>query len=321
MNTSRRHPIDVVSFRPNETEPQQSSQLLTYVVVTPARNEEAFIEGTIKAVVQQTLLPTKWVIVSDGSTDGTDAIVQRYVSQYPWIRLTSLPARTGRNFAGKVNAFNAGYAALEGVDYDLIASLDADISFDKDYFAFLLSKFSADPGLGVAGTPFKDGSEQYDYRFASLDHVSGACQVFRRECLEDIGGFVPIRGGGVDWVAVTTARLRGWRTRTFLEKSSLHHRTIGTGASNRLRALFRFGKQDYYLGSHPVWQFLRGVYHLKHSPLVIGGLLLISGYLWAFLTRVPRPISNELVLFRRREQIERLRVLWQRVLGARFLKR
>ena len=295
--------------------------MLTYVVITPARNEASFIEGTILAVTRQTVLPTKWIIVSDGSTDGTDDIVRSYVPRYPWIELLRRPERVERNFSGKVKAFDAGYASLQGMDYDILVSLDADITFDEEYFSFLLSKFANDPNLGVAGTPFREGGRQYDYRFASLDHVSGACQVFRRECFEDIGGYIPIKGGGIDWVAVTTARMKGWKTRTFPEKASLHHRTMGTGSSNRLKALFRFGKQDYYLGSHPVWQFLRSLFHFKDSPLVLGGLLLLAGYVWGSLTRSPRPITGELVRFRRREQMERLNDIARRLVGLKSLKR
>jgi poly-beta-1,6-N-acetyl-D-glucosamine synthase len=291
-------------------------RLPPYVLVTPARNEERFIERTITAVVGQSVLPVKWVIVSDGSTDGTSSIVQEYASKYAWIKLLQLGQRADRNFAGKVNAFNAGYAALQEVSHEIVASLDADVSFDQDYFSFLLSKFAADPKLGVAGTPFREGSKQYDYRFASLEHVSGACQLFRRECFQDIGGYVPIRGGGVDWVAVTTARMKGWTTQTFLEKTSQHHRTIGTGGGNRLRALFRFGVQDYYLGSHPLWQLGRGIYHLKSAPPLLGGLLLILGYTWGFISRIPRPITRELVEFRRREQKGRLMKLFRRFIGS-----
>ena len=156
---------------------------LSYVLVSPARNEAQFIELTIKSVIAQTVLPLKWVIVSDGSTDGTDEIVKKYASENPWIELVRMPERRERDFAGKVHAFNAGYARLKGLDYDVIGSLDADISFDEGYFSFLLQKLVADPELGLVGTPFKDGPNSiYDYRFVSIEHVSGACQLFRREC-------------------------------------------------------------------------------------------------------------------------------------------
>src|SRR5271170_5401549 len=166
------------------------STLPKYVLVTPARNEAEHIELTIRSVMMQTVRPIKWVIVSDGSTDETDNIVSKYAVENPWIELVRMPERRERNFAGKVHAFNAGYAKVKHLEYDVIGSLDADISFDEDYFSFLLRKLAEDSSLGLVGTPFKDGpSPIYDYRFTNIEHVSGACQLFRRECFEDVGGY------------------------------------------------------------------------------------------------------------------------------------
>ena len=280
---------------------------LRYVLVTPARNEAKHIGLTLESVVSQTHRPTRWVIVSDGSTDETDAIVEGYTRNHDWIRLVRLPDKRERSFAAKVDAFNAGFRELADVPYDVIGSLDGDISFDPEYFAFLMAKFAADPKLGVAGTPFVEHGRHYDYRFTNIEHVSGACQMFRRECFAAIGGYVPIKGGGIDWTAVTTARMRGWRTRTFPEKTCLHHRPMGTGsAKGRLRAIFRHGQKDYNLGGHPVWQVFRGAYQMTRRPLMVGGLALIAGYAWAGLQRRPRPIGDDLIQFNRTEQMARL---------------
>jgi len=278
-----------------------------YVLVTPARNEAQFIELTIRSVVAQTVRPAKWVIVSDGSTDGTDAIVSRYATENPWIELIQMPERRERHFAGKVHAFNAGYARMKDVEYQVIGSLDGDISFDEDYFSFLLRKLGEDPTIGLVGTPFKDDSQEiYDYRFVSIEHVSGACQLFRRECFKDIGGYVPVKGGGIDHIAVITSRMKGWKTRTFTEKVCLHHRTMGTAQRSALMARFRFGAEDYALGSHPIWEFFRTIYQMTKRPFVLGGLMLGAGYLWPLVRRAKRPVSDEFVAFRRREQMERL---------------
>src|SRR5580658_3519556 len=144
---------------------------LKYGLITPARDEAQHIEGTIESVVKQTVRPGKWVIVSDGSTDGTDDIVRKYTLDHPWIELVRAPERRERHFAGKVHAFNAGYARMKGVEYEMIGSLDADISFDQEYFSFLLDKLAADPKLGLVGTPFRDESRPpYNYRFVSIEH-------------------------------------------------------------------------------------------------------------------------------------------------------
>jgi biofilm PGA synthesis N-glycosyltransferase PgaC len=281
---------------------------LTYVLITPARNEGKFIEQTIQSVIQQTVRPAKWVIVSDGSTDNTDEVVTSYATEHEWIELVRMPVRRERTFAGKVQAFNAGLERMKNEPYDVICSLDGDISFDKDYFSFLLQKLVENPKLGLVGTPFKDGdSPIYDYRFVSIEHVSGACQVFRRQCFEEIGGYVPVKGGGIDHVAVMTARMKGWKTRTFTGKVCQHHRVMGTAEHSVLKARFRNGSKDYTLGGHPIWQLFRMFYQMTKRPLVIGGLALMSGYTWALVRRVERPVSSELVAFRRREEMLRLR--------------
>jgi len=282
--------------------------LPSYVLITPARNEAAFIELTIKSVVNQTVRPTRWIIVSDGSVDGTDEIVTRYLADNPWIELVRMPERRERNFAGKVHAFDAGYDRVKGIPYEVIGSLDGDLSFDNEYFAFLLGKLGENSTLGLVGTPFQDGPNRtYDYRFVSIEHVSGACQLFRRKCFEDIGGYKPVKGGGIDHIAVLTARMKGWRTRTFTEKISLHHRPMGTAERGTMKARFKTGSQDYALGGHPLWELFRTCYQMSKRPFVIGGLTLLAGYVWAFATRAERPISPELVKFRRTEQIQRLR--------------
>jgi biofilm PGA synthesis N-glycosyltransferase PgaC len=282
--------------------------LPSYVLVTPARNEARFIAITMESVIAQTVRPLKWVIVSDGSTDGTDEIVKKYAAEHPWIELVRMPERRERNFAGKVLAFNAGYSRVRDLEYQVLASMDADITFDEEYFAFLLGKLAQDAGLGLVGTPFRDECvETYDYRFVSIEHVSGACQVFRRECFEDIGGYVPIKGGGIDHVAVITARMKGWRTRTFPEKACMHHRQMGTAQQGILKARFKNGVKDYVLGGHPLWQVCRSAYQMTRRPFVAGGLMLLAGYLWALARRVERPISREMVEFRRQEEMGRLR--------------
>jgi biofilm PGA synthesis N-glycosyltransferase PgaC len=280
---------------------------ISLVLITPARNEEATIERTMQSVISQTVLPQRWVIVSDGSTDGTEEIIKKYAQQNNWIELVRMSVHPDRQFAAKVNCFNAGYEKVKKLDYDIIGNLDADITFDKEYFEFLMRKFAEDPGLGVAGTPFVEDGKHYDYRFANIEHVSGACQMFRRNCFEEIGGYTPIKGGGIDWVAVTTARMKGWKTRTFTEKICLHHRKIGTGNSSALAAWFKQGRKDYFLGNHPLWEIFRTFYQMSKKPYIIGGSFLFFGFSWAGIKRTERPISQELMAFIRKEQIERLK--------------
>jgi len=281
--------------------------LPNYILITPARNEEDFLEKTIHSVVGQTVLPEKWVIVSDGSTDRTDEIVQDHASRHAWIRYLRRPGHADRQFAAKTQAFAAGYALVQTTPHDIVGNLDADLSFEPDTMEFLLNRFTADPGLGVAGVPFVEQTGgAYDYRFTNIEHVSGACQLFRRECFEAIGGYKPIKGGGIDWLAVTTARMMGWRTRTFTERKVIHHREIGAGTSKRLGFLFRQGVKEYYLGSHPVWQVFRAIYQMRFRPYGLGGMAIFAGYFASYIGRVQKQAPPEVIRFCRQEQLRRL---------------
>lgn len=294
----------------------------SYVLITPARNEEKYIEAAIQSVISQAVLPVKWVIVSDGSTDRTDEIVKHYMGDNRWIELLRMPEHRDRQFAAKVNCFNAAYELVKKDDYHVIGNLDADVSFERDYFQFLLDKFSTIPELGVAGTPFiEDGYSTSTDSFEGEKHVAGGCQLFRRECFEEIGGYIPIKGGGIDWVAVTTARMKGWKTLSFRDKYFVHHRHLGTGESNSVAAVFNHGKKDYFLGGHPLWEILRCAYHMTRKPYIVGGLLLLAGYLWAYASGRGRPISRELIKFHRKEQLHKIRSILKKVIRFRRIDR
>ncbi|HET7212666.1 MAG TPA: glycosyltransferase family A protein [Terriglobia bacterium] len=288
------------------------ADLPAYVIITPARNEAEFIELTLKSVVAQTVKPIKWVIVSDGSTDGTDEIVSGYAAQNPWIELVRMPERRERHFAGKVHAFNAGYSRVKDLDYAVIVSMDADISFEEDYFAFLLARLAANSRLGIVGTPFLEGESTYDFRFSSTDHVSGACQVFHRLCFESIGGYQPLKSGGIDVTAVLSARAKGWQTRTFTEKFYVHHRKMGAAQYAGYRARLNVGHKDYLLGSHPVWELFRCIYQMRYKPYLIGGTLMAAAYFWDLLRGVEPTMPEDLIRFRQKDQMTRLKSFFSR---------
>jgi glycosyltransferase involved in cell wall biosynthesis len=286
---------------------QQSS--VPYVLITPACNEEKLIEYTLKSVVKQTVLPLKWVIVNDGSKDSTGSIAQGYADKHEWIEVVNLPKRQGRNFAAKVNAFNAGRERLKDLKYEVIGNLDADVTLDEDHFEFLMGKFREDPTLGVAGTIFieADGYSSGADSFEGQNYVSGQCQMFRRECFDEIGGYYPSKNGGIDWIAVTTARMIGWRTRSFREKSFFHHRLLGTADRGVLGSSYVYGKKDYYLGGHPLWELFRAGYRITKRPYILSGVALFLGYFGAYLKHDQRPVSDDLMKFHRKEQMRRLR--------------
>jgi poly-beta-1,6-N-acetyl-D-glucosamine synthase len=291
---------------------------LAYVLITPARNEETHIEQTIKSVVGQTVRPARWVIVSDGSTDRTDEIVKRYAAVHDWIELVRMPERKERNFAGKVNAFDAGAARVRHLPYEIIGNLDADVSFEPDYVEYLLDKFAKYPRLGVAGTNQREESweerPRYDYRITSVEEVPGPFQLFRRECFESFGGYKPSRLGGVDLLANLLARMRGWQTRVYMGRLLIHQRQQGTAKTHPFLVEFYNGRKDYMFGGHPLWEIFRAAYRLTRKPYVIGGCLLFIGYASALLTRTEKVFPADVVRFRRQEQLKRLRAFLRKLL-------
>ena len=284
---------------------------MRYVLITPARNEDRFITKTLESMVAQTVLPELWVIVDDHSTDRTAKIVDGYTKHYPWIELVRRVQDPYRNFASKAHAVNAGLERVQSLSFEIVGNLDADVSFEPNYMEFLMQKFREDPDLGVAGTPFTQdgGYDSSKDSFEGANYVAGPCQLFRRECFRDIGGYVPNPAGGVDWIAAMTARMRGWKVRSFLERRYHHHRTLGTAGKGALHALFSYGEKDYYLGGSPVWQLFRVAYRMTKKPVFTGGLALLCGYCLAAMRRMKRAVTPELMRFHRREQMKKLRAI------------
>ena len=299
-------------------------QPLQYVLITPARNEAKFIELTLLSVVSQTVRPLKWMIVSDGSMDGTDEIVRNYAAKNEWIELIRMPERRDRHFGGKVQAFNAGLSRVLDLKFDIIGNLDGDGSFEPDYIEFLLAKFEENPKLGIAGTNYREPAWEkklkYDYRFSSSEDVSGLCQLVRRDCFESFGGYKPSRHGGIDLIASIEARMHGWETRTFSGKFAIHHRQQGTAETHKLLVEFQNGRKDFMFGGHPLWEILRAFYRLGKKPYLIGGCFILGGYLWAAVTMTPKTVQPEIVRFRRDEQMKRLRKICGRALGLAHAK-
>jgi len=295
---------------------------MKYVLITPARNEASNIERTITCVIAQTRRPQRWLIVNDGSTDATAEIARKFTMEHGWIELVDMPQHRDRSFAAKAHCFNAGYDRIKSLDFDVIGNLDADLSFEPDYFEFLMQKFADDPTLGVAGTTFReDGYSSETNSFEGEQHVAGGAQMFRRGCFEAIGGYVPNKAGGVDWIAVTTARMLGWKTRSYRERAFFHHRSLGTAERGRLASAFSYGEKDYYLGNAPAWQLFRIAYQLTNRPYFLGGGALGLGYLSAAIRRIHRPVSPELMRFHRREQMQKLKAILRSAIRLKRFER
>lgn len=280
----------------------------SYALITAARNEAAYIEKTLSSVVAQTLPPIKWVIVSDASTDRTDEIVSRYADEYAFIQLLRNSADHQRNYGSKAVALKIAYAQLTGLECDLIGNLDADVSFGPAYYETGLSKFAANGRLGVAGGIRFDW---WDGRFRKLrparNSAGGPTQLFRRTCFDEVGGYLPLRYGGLDTAAETTARMRGWEVETFPDLEYYHYRCTGTAGGGLARAKFKAGIIAYSLGYHPLFELARCAFRLFDPPRVVGSLALMAGYCWAALQGGDRQVSEDFVRYLRAEQFARLR--------------
>jgi biofilm PGA synthesis N-glycosyltransferase PgaC len=281
-----------------------------YVLVTPVRNEESHIEKTIRAVLSQTVLPCEWVIVSDGSEDNTDNIVARHAARCSWIRLIRLSERPRRNFASVVFATEIGYRSLKCKDYSFIGLLDADVRFEHDYVEKLLSRFSMDPKLGLAGGLVVDvvAGRRLNSR-QHLQEVAGAVQFFRRECFEAIGGLIPIPEGGWDAITCLLARMKGFRTATFPDLVVEHLKPRNAAEGNVIRRQWQFGLREYALANHPLFEFIKCCSRCMENPVFLGALSRFAGYCWGHLTRRRRVLPNSVIDFAHREQLERLKRL------------
>jgi glycosyltransferase involved in cell wall biosynthesis len=280
-----------------------------YVLVTPVRDEERTIGLTIGSVVAQTQQPREWIIVSDGSTDRTNEIVYDAMRTHPWIRLLALPPRNGRDFAAVVRNTERGVRALECQDYAFLGLLDADVSFQADYFEQLLNRFATNEQLGLGGGVVIDIGTPRD-RFPWNRHdVPGAVQFFRRECFESLGGLIAVPEGGWDALTCAVARMRGYETRLFTDLIVDHHKPRNMAHGGHLRRRWQLGVRDYGLGYHALFEFVKCCGKLHHHPLILGAAAWWLGYCAAMVQRRRRLIPAELVAFVRREQTARLRQL------------
>ena len=279
-----------------------------YILLTAARNEQAHIEETLRAVAAQTSKPIKWLIVSDGSTDRTDEIVAGRAASLPFIELMRADADPTRNFGSKAKALRAGYERVKQLPAAFVGILDADVSFEPGYYEQVIHRMLEDPSLGIAGGVLLDRSKQgFIPQITDPEwSVSGPIQMFRKECFDAIGGYLPIRGG-IDAAAEVMARMKGWKVKAFADLRVLHLRPTGTEQKGVGAVFFSRGVEDYQLGYHPVFFTARVLRRFQERPWVAGGLLMLAGYAWAALRRAPRKVPPEFVRFLRAEQMGRLR--------------
>jgi len=276
-----------------------------YVVVTPVRDEEAYLPLTIASMVRQTILPQQWIIVDDGSKDSTGSIIDQAAQQYSWIRAVHRNDRGFRKWgAGIIEAFYDGYNVLQSDDWEYMSKLDGDLSFEPDYFERAFSKFQENPRIGIGGGVLY----HYDQGQKVLEshpkfHVRGGVKIYRRACWEAIDGLWV--GPGSDTVDEVKANMLGWTTASFFDIHMIHHRF--TGASwGRWGGLVKDGKIDYVSGYHPLFLTAKSIVRLLRRPYLLGSFALAYGYISAHLEGMPRVNDPELIRYLRRQQLAKL---------------
>lgn len=282
-----------------------------YVIITPAFNEEKYIEDTIKGVLSQNIIPVIWIIIDDGSNDGMACIIKEYAKKYDWIKYVFRPKVPGQSYYGSnVYAIQEGVKHLGDINYDYLAILDADIALPVDYYDKLLSRMEKDSELGITSGVYMDRIGENKFRKVLNDRRSTpkALTVFRKLCFEDIGGFVPMKYGGEDTIACFTARMKGWKTWSFPDIVAIHNKPVGTGhANNLLKIRFRQGFGEYFIATYPLFMLVKSLRRcIKEKPYLFGGLARLLGFIYAHFIGEPRQIPKELIKYIRKEQFGRV---------------
>jgi poly-beta-1,6-N-acetyl-D-glucosamine synthase len=282
-------------------------QTAEYCLMTAAYNEEENIARTIESVLSQTCLPKRWVIVSDGSVDRTDEIINEYVVKHDFVRFLRMDRAPGRSFGRKVLALRAGRESLGELKFDFIGNLDADVSVQPTYFDDLIARFETSPSLGIAGGFVCEESEgEFRSRRANRVYsVAHAAQLVRRECYEAIGGYAVLEYGGEDWHAQVSAQIKGWTVAAYPELKILHYRHTGE-ADNLVRHKFRQGRMDYSFGSDALFEVLKCLQRVPEKPFIIGSSARLMGFFWSYIRGDQRPVSDEFVAFLRKEQKQKI---------------
>jgi len=278
---------------------------MRYVIITPVRDEEQYIGETINSVCSQTVRPTEWIIVNDGSSDHTGQIVDGYASEHPWIRVVHRENRGFRKSGGGVmEAFYEGYKTLQCKEWDFLVKLDADLTFAPDYFEKCFEYFRRDPELGIGGGEIRHQIEgelkaEKNPRF----HVRGATKIYRRPCWEAIGGLWA--ASGWDTIDEVKANMKGWKTYTFTDLGLVHHRFTGS-EEGFVRDRVKHGVACYVSGYHPLFVVASCARRLFQKPLVIGSCAIMYGFLKSYVTRPLRLKDRSYFTYIRGQQLRRL---------------
>lgn len=280
---------------------------IKYIVITPVRDEVNFVEKTIESVCEQTIKPLRWIIVDDGSTDGTGAILDVYASKYDWITIVHRPDRGSRVAGGGVvEAFYSGFNVITESEWDFIVKLDGDLSFDPDYFEKCFEIFDNEKSLGIGGgtvCKMENGEKKVDSIGDPPFHVRGATKIYRRECWDKIKPL--LQAPGWDTIDEVKANYHGWTTRTFKGLDLMQHKPTG-GADGEWKNWLKNGRANYITGYHPLFMLIKCIKRLFRKPYMVTGIGLFVGYIGGYLKGIPMMPDREAINYLRQQQLKRI---------------
>jgi len=274
-----------------------------YALVTPVRDEGKYIGAMIESMLKQSVLPKKWIIVDDGSTDKTSEIVDSYAQGNSFLELVRLPAREHRAPGGE-SAITHAWNLVNLPEYDFVARFDADLAFEPDYIARILEEFRADPALGIAGGGlYIEKNDGLELEKVPEYHVRGALKMYRRECFEQIGGITTRIGW--DTIDEVYAWAHGWKTRSFFSYRVIHRRPTGEGI-RASRIYWQRGKAEYYTWSDPIFVLGKSVKIAFEHFSILKAACFVGGFLSCYSVREDRLQDPVFAKTRRAQQMRRM---------------
>ncbi len=287
------------------------SDARSYVLISPCRNEAAYMRRTLDSVVSQTIPPARWIIVDDGSTDDTPLILKEYAQKHSFIKVISRPDRGHRAVGpGVIEAFYHGLAQVDLAAYPYLCKLDLDLDLPPRYFEILMRRMEDNPRIGTcSGKPwFRNAAGRWISEKCGDEMSVGMTKFYRSKCFTQIGGFVR----EVMWDALDChkARQLGWIAVSWNDEDLRfeHLRPMGSSQKSVFTGRRRHGFGQYYMGSDPLYFLATGLYRMAHPPYVLGGLATIQGYMGAWLRGVRRHEDAELRKFVKQYQRRALKV-------------
>ena len=280
-----------------------------YLLISPCRDEADYLERTIDSVAAQSVPPSKWLIVDDGSTDETPEILAQAAQKYPFVQIVTRSDRGARSVGrGVIDAFYHGLSQVNLDDYDYVCKLDTDLEFKPRYFERCFEHFEQDPWLGTVSGKLhlRNGRGELELERTGDENSVGPAKLFRTQCFKDIGGFVrEVCWDGIDG---HMARMKGWIACSIDEPELeiVHLRQMGSSHKGLWHGRQRWGRGKYFMGSTPYYMAAVSLYRMAEKPYLLSGLGILVGYVKARLSNAPRMQDAEYLAFLRKFEREAL---------------